>query len=122
MPYLNGTRVQHRMAKLGFRYVKPLAVATGLPYGNLRNAITSRKPLGHDHPLHLANVYVLAEALRGADETVEDVVADIVATEGEGVPDPPPAKKTKDTQGPARRQDTEKKTGPQRANDTASAA
>jgi hypothetical protein len=111
MPYLNGSRVQHRMAKLGFRYVKPLAVATGLPYGNLRNAITSRKPPGHDHPLHLANVYVLAEALRCGDETVDDVVADIVAAEG--TPDTPPEKKTRDTQSPTRRQD--KTTGPKRA-------
>lgn len=101
------------MAKRGFRYIKPLAEVTRITYGHLRNAITCTTP---DHPLNLADVYVLAEALRESGESVEDVVRDIVKAEGDGTPDPPPEKKTKDTTGPTRRKDSDdKRTGPKRA-------
>lgn len=119
VPYLNQDRVQHRMAKHGIRYVVTLSEMTGIGYGGLRNAITSRR---HRQPIALADVYVLAELLRDKGEVVEHVVRDITNdAEGDGVPDPPPAKKTKDTQSPPRRSDTEKKTGPKR-HDSASAA
>lgn len=103
------------MAKRGYKYVKPLAEATGLVYGTLRNAVTGRNP----HPLHLADIYVLAEVLRTDGETVEDVVRDILATSTEGVPDEPP-RQPQGPKGPARRQDNEddddkKRTGPRRA-------
>jgi hypothetical protein len=102
------------MARRGFRFIQPLAEASGIQYGTLRPAITSRK---RRYPLHLTDIYRLAEVLRESGEKTEDVVTDIVAA---GTPDEPPEKKTKDTQGPGRRKDSEdRKTGPKRATERA---
>lgn len=110
MPHLIGDHVKRRMAAHGYGFVSQIAQETGLNYPHLRAAITRRR---HAHPINLAAIYTLAEALRDEGETVEDVVADIVA--GDGTPDPPPEKKTKDTTGTPRRKDSEeKRTGPKR--------
>lgn len=116
MPHLVSERAKYRMARRGFRDAKELAISVGLPHSRVRNGVG-----GHDE-LKLADIFVLAKALREDNETVEAVVADLVAA-GDGTPDTPPEKKTKDTQGPGRRQETEeKRTGPKRARDSAVAS
>lgn len=108
MPRLNRERSIYRMGRRGFRDAKELAVAVELPHWKVRNGV-----YGHDQ-LNLVDIFTLAKALREPNETVDAVVEDILAG-GDGTPDLPPEKKTKDTQGPARRQDTEKRSGPKRA-------
>lgn len=110
MPLLVSERAKFRMGRRGFRDAKELAASVGLPHSRVRNGVG-----GHDQ-LTLADIFVLARALREDNETVEAVVADIIKSEGDGTPNPPPEKKTKDTTGPARRQETEqRKTAPKRA-------
>jgi hypothetical protein len=106
MPYLNCSRMDHRMAAAGFKYAKGLAAKAELPYGRVRNAVG-----GHD-PLHLADIYTLAELLAQDGEDVKDVVADIIAN-NEGVPDEPP-KTPRPPAKPPTRGTTEKTKGPRR--------
>lgn len=110
--HLIGERVKRRMRAHGYSFITEVATATGLKYTRLCPAITRKG----GHPIAMAAIYTLAEVLRDEGETVEDVIRDILAAEGEGTPDTPPEKKTKDTQGPGRRKDSEDhKTGPKRA-------
>lgn len=114
MPFLTPTKVRTRMARRGMKYSRHLAEKTGLPYHTLRNAVSG------SNPLHLADIYVVAEALRDPLEAVEVVVLDILANNNEGVPDEPPKQPQRD-KGPARRQESEKtKTSPKRTTARAS--
>jgi hypothetical protein len=101
------------MAEAGFKYAKGLAAESGLPYGRVRNAV------GGNDPLHLADVYILAEHLARDGEDVKDVVADIVAN-NEGVPEEPP-KMPKPPTKPPTRGTTDKTKGPRRASNKAAA-
>lgn len=112
MVHLKVKQVRRRMARHGYKFVKPLAEDTGLAYGNLRNAITCT-----GRRLNLVDAYTLAEALRSDGETVDDVVRDIVAN-GDGTPDTPPEKKTTDQPGPKRGKEGQR-TGPKRAQGSA---
>lgn len=110
MPYLISERAKYRMGRRGFRDAKELAAAVDLPHGRVRNGVA-----GSD-PLNLVDIFTLAKALREENEVVDAVVADLLGS-NDGVPDLPPEKKTKDTQGPGRRKDSEeRRTGPKRQN------
>lgn len=109
MPFLNPTRVRHRMAEFGFPTSHALAEATTLTHGCLKNAISAHDPLG------LPGIYELARLLRRSDEDVRLVVADMLADGNDGVPDEPPHQPTQ-PKGPDPRKDREtRKTGPARS-------
>lgn len=105
MPKFNRSRIKHRMAELGVKS-ETLALRTGIPWGALRNAIAGRDPL------RLDRVYDVGRILRKDGEELSAVVADLLGTTGDGVPDPPPDQ-TKPKPKPARRKEPAEK-GPKR--------
>lgn len=111
MPNLITTPSRRRMGLRGYSNAKELAAAIGFPHSRVRNGV------GGSDVISWATVYAIARALKSDDETLDDVIADIVAN-NEGVPDePPPQPKPKRT-GPTRRQEREtdnRRTGPRRA-------
>jgi hypothetical protein len=112
MPKLDSQRVKHRLAALDITRDQ-LALLTDIPTHTLRNALN-----GID-PIRLNRIYRVARHLIRGAETVEDVVADIMApleAGNDGVPDEPP-KQPKQPKGPTRRQETK---GPRRAEQVAS--
>lgn len=105
MPNLNSSRVKHRMAEAGIQSARQLSDVTGITYSTLRNAVAG---CGF---MNLANVYLVADAISRLGESPPDVVADILATDNEGVPDEPP-KQPKAPPTPPKR--TERTKGPRR--------
>lgn len=99
MPKLNKDRVKHRMAEVNITSTRHFAKDVDIPWGSLKNGLAGRDQLT------LPRIYRIAERLRRPDETVREVVADILAV-GETVPDEPP-KQPSGPKSPPKRQDTE---------------
>lgn len=113
MPKFHSSRIKHRMAEQKFSS-RELAEQTGIPWGAMRNAIAGRDPLNLDR------VYDIARALRNEKETLRDVVADLLGTGEDGVPDPPPDQ-TKPKPKPVRRKE-KGRSGPKRTDGVRGAA
>ena len=107
MPKVNGARLKHRIAELDLS-TEDLSSATGIPCGTLRNVLAGTRPM------RLARIYKIGRLLA---LPVSEVLA-----ESEEVPDEPPTQPSGPRK-PVKRKDTEeKRTGPKRANNSASAA
>ncbi|WP_290050822.1 hypothetical protein [Amycolatopsis solani] len=122
MPILNGPKVRHRAAARGWDLVT-LSQQAGIPTRAVQNCTRLQRP----QPMHLTRIYALGRALAApgedpnavAAELVNDpaVAAEIVAS-GPQPADAPTAAKDepkREPTGPTRRQETEKTTGPKRA-------
>ncbi|MEA5366042.1 hypothetical protein VA596_41395 [Amycolatopsis sp., V23-08] len=108
MPKLNKDAVKHRLAEANITSTSDLAEQVNVPWGSLKNGLAGRDQLS------LTRIYRIAEQLKRPDETVRDVVEEIVAV-GEGEPDTPPATPRREPKSPPSRQDSEKtKTAPKR--------
>jgi hypothetical protein len=105
MPKLHSTAVKHRMAELRVTS-EMLAETTGIPWGALRNALAGRDPL------RLERIYDVGRVLSRKGERLRAVVADLLGTHEDGVPDPPPDQ-TKSKPKPERRKERGG-TGPKR--------
>lgn len=113
MPNLITSSCRPRMGRQGYNNARELAEDIGYPHSRVRNGI------GGSDVVSWATVYAIARALQSDDESLNDVVRDIVAN-NEGVPDLPPVQPPKDPKGPPSRQDSEgEKTGPKRLQDRA---
>lgn len=107
MPKLNKDTAKHRLAESNITSTRVLAEITDIPWGSLKNGLAGRDPLT------LARIYRIAERIkRRPNETVRDVVTDLLAA-NEGVPDEPPKKPRREPTAPPKRKDTEK-TAPKR--------
>lgn len=112
MPAVNGTAWRHRRAEMDITS-NEAAQHLGIAGGALRQIEGGVKPAS----LRLA--YRAARLYGRDDERPQDVVAELLASNDEGVPDNPPNQPTQPT-GPKRRTDTEtRKTGPKRARSAA---
>lgn len=108
MPKLNRTRTQHRIAELFDGDTARLAVETDIPWGSLRNAVAGRDPL------KLNRVYRIGRALARDGEDLQNVVADILAKNDDGIPDGPPDQPDKGPKHPPPRKNGAGK-GPRKA-------
>lgn len=99
MPKLNKTAAKHRLAEANITS-RALAKAVNVPWGSLKNGLAGRDPLT------LARIYRIAEQLKRPDETLREVVDDLVA-ETEGQPDTPPERPRREPKSPPSRRDSE---------------
>lgn len=120
MPLLNGQRVRHRAALLGWD-LHTLAAEAALPVRAVQNSTRTERP----QTMKITRIYALGRALAQHGEDPVKVSADIVAdpdvaaeilANNDGVPDTPPTQPTRKPAGPARRETTEKTKGPRRNN------
>ncbi len=120
MPLLNGQRVRHRAASLGWD-LHTLAVKAALPVRAVQNSTRAKRP----QTMKITRIYALGRALAQQDEDPVEVAADIVAdpdvaaeilANNDGVPDTPPKQPTRTNTGPTRRETTEQTKGPRRNN------
>ena len=108
MPKLNKDTVKHRLAEANITSTREFAEKVDVPWGSLKNGLAGRDWLT------LTRIYRIAEQLKRPDETVRQVVDDIVAA-NEGEPDTPQTPPRREPTAPPSRQDSEKrKTGPKR--------
>ena len=112
MPKLNKEPVKHRLAEMGITSTRELAEAVEIPWGSLKNGLAGRDSLT------LARIYRIAEQIKRPNETVRQVVAEIVAA-NEGQPDTPPERPRREPKAPPKRQDSEQTTRPKRVTDKA---
>ena len=123
MPLLNGPRVRHRAAALGWD-LGTLAKRSGVPLRAVQNCTRAQ----HPQPMKLTRIYALGRTL--AEAAAEDewvVTAEIVDDAGLAAEiltarDDPKKGLNRESTGPTRRQGTEKTTGPKRATATKAAA
>lgn len=118
MPLLNGQRVRHRAALLGWD-LHTLAAAAALPVRAVQNSTRAERP----QTMKITRIYALGRALAQHGEDPVKVSADIVAdpavaaeilANNDGVPDTPPKQPTRTNTGPTRRETTEQTKGPRR--------
>lgn len=119
MPLLNGTKVRHRAAALGWD-LATLAEKSHVPLRAVQNCSRAQRP----QPMKLPRIYAIGRALAvAAGEDSTAVTADIVndkavATEILAAKDEPKKEPPKrEPLGPTRRQDQESTKGPKRARD-----
>ncbi|MEV6879149.1 hypothetical protein [Amycolatopsis sp. NPDC051128] len=118
MPLLNGPKVRHLAAALGWD-LPTLATKAKIPVRAVQNCTRERRP----QPMHLTRIYALGRTL--AEETGEDyravtaeivdestVAAEILANATGAGSQPDKEQPKREPTGPARRQ--EKTTGPKR--------
>lgn len=67
-----------------------LAELAGLPYNGIRNALNR----GNPDPISLVRAYQIARVLTAPNETLKDVLAEILVDGGDGTPSTPPSQPT----------------------------